>query len=91
VAGCDQVGAEEGVEVFRVAIGTPPRRALPAFDLALPAFGRGSISADFGLHCRAKTTGQRGLDFGWNGVLLGRREPPRVRLAEAEAVPGRAG
>jgi hypothetical protein len=34
VAGGDQAGAEEGVEVFRAAIGTPPRRTLLAFDLA---------------------------------------------------------
>ena len=34
VARCDHAGAEEGVEVFRAAIGTPPRRTLLAFDLA---------------------------------------------------------
>src|SRR5271165_542843 len=35
--------------------------------------GRGSKSADFGLHKRAETTGLWGPDFGYNGVLSGRR------------------
>src|SRR5271165_6359437 len=34
VARCNDAGTEEGVEVFRAAIGTPPCRTLPAFDLA---------------------------------------------------------
>jgi hypothetical protein len=34
VAGCDQAGTQEGVEVFGTAIGTPPRRTLLVFDLA---------------------------------------------------------
>ena len=34
VARCDHAGAQEGVEVFRAAIGAPPCRALLAFDLA---------------------------------------------------------
>ena len=34
VARCDQGGAQEGVEVFRAAIGAAARRALAAFDLA---------------------------------------------------------
>jgi hypothetical protein len=52
---------------------------------------RGSKSSEFGLHKRAETTGLQGSDFSCDGVLFGRREPPRVKLAGAEAVPGRAG
>lgn len=53
--------------------------------------GCGSKSSEFGLHKRAETTGLQGSDFNCDGVLFGRREPPRVKLAGAEAVPGRAG
>ncbi len=35
--------------------------------------GRGSESADFGLHRRAKTAGLCGPDFGWKDVSCGRR------------------
>ncbi len=45
VAGGDHAGADEGVEIFRAAIRTPPRRALLAFDLAR-AVVLGSVQRD---------------------------------------------
>jgi len=59
---------------------------------AAPRRGRGSESADFGLHRRAETAGLFRPDCDWQGgSRAGGGQPPRVKRAGAGAVPGPTG